>query len=61
MNHDEAVAWLSGQRSSINIVINEPFETWEVRIAQTDAAMMQQAYWVLRAHEENLLKVVAEF
>jgi len=37
-----------------NIVSQVPFETWQVRIAEADAAMVQQAYWVARAHKEEL-------
>lgn len=55
MDYDEACAWLRGERSMTNIVANEPFETLEVRIAQADAAMTQQAYWVAKAHAEGLV------
>ena len=52
MNHEEAKAWLNGDRSTINIIPQEPLETWEVRIAQADSARVQQAYWVLRSYKE---------
>ena len=35
-----------------NIVPDYPQETWAVRIAQADAAMTQQAYWIVKAHDE---------
>jgi hypothetical protein len=53
MNHEEAIAWLAGQRSMINMIPQDPFETWIVRIAQADAAMTQQAYWINRAFEDT--------
>jgi hypothetical protein len=55
MTKEEAKTWLSGERSMMNIVPCEPFETWEARIAQADAEMTRRAYWLLRAHSENLI------
>ena len=55
MTYEEALEWLRGNRSMTNIIPQDPFETWQVRIAQADAAMMQQAYYVLKAHKEDLL------
>lgn len=52
MTFEEAIAWLRGARSMTNIIPQEPFDTWQVRIAQADAAMAQQAYWVVKAHDE---------
>lgn len=52
MNYDEAVEWLQGKRSMTNIIPQEPFETWQLRIAQADAAMTQQAYYIVKAHNE---------
>ena len=54
MDYEEAIGWLKGNRSA-NTVPTEPYETWEVRIAQADAAMTQQAYWIVKAHDENLI------
>ena len=54
MNHEEAREWLKGTRSMTNLIPADPHETWQVRIAQADAAMIQQAYWVVRAHKEGL-------
>lgn len=56
MTYDEAVAWLKGQRSMINIIPIEPQDgTWLVRVAQADAAMTQQAYWIIKAWHENIV------
>jgi len=51
MNYEEAMEWIDGKRSMANIVPEHPFETWAIRIAQADAAMMQQAYWMIKAHK----------
>lgn len=53
MNYEEAVEWLEGNRSMTNIIPQHPFETWLVRIAEADAHMMQQAYWVVRNRRES--------
>ncbi len=55
MTIEEAKEWLRGERSMCNIIPQEPFDTWQVRIAQADAAMAEQAYWVLRAYKEGLI------
>lgn len=55
MDYDEACSWLRGERSMTNMVPQDQFETWNVRIAQADAAMTQQAYFVAKAHAEWLL------
>ena len=55
MTCEEAREWLNGTRSMTNIIQQDPFETWQVRIAQGDAAMVEQAYWVLRAYKEGLV------
>jgi hypothetical protein len=56
MNKGEALAWLRGERSMCNNIQSLPLETWNLRIAQADAAMMQQAYYVLKAHNEGLME-----
>lgn len=56
MNYEEAISWLKGERSLTNVVPDSPFETWQVRIAQADAAMTEQAYWIARAHKEGLIE-----
>jgi len=55
MNYEEALAWLRGERSMTNVIPQDPLETWMVRIAQADAAMTQQAYWIVKTHEERLI------
>lgn len=55
MSKDEAIAWLTGQRSVTNMMHSEPRETLPIRIAEADAAMMQQAYYVLKAYSEGLI------
>ena len=52
MDYQEALAWLRGNRSMCNRIQSEPFETLEVRLAQADAAMMQQAYYVAKYWDE---------
>ncbi len=52
MDYKEAVEWLNGGWSMTNIIPQGPFETWSVRVAQADAAMVQQAYWIVKAHKE---------
>lgn len=40
----------------INIIPIEPQDgTWLVRVAQADAAMTQQAYWIIKAWHENIV------
>ncbi len=58
MNYDEALAWLSGQRSITNVYPDYPaLDPWNRRkgVAAIDAALTQQAYWVVRAHREGLI------
>ena len=55
MTPEEARAWLEGQRSMTNIIPQDPFESWSVRVEQADAAKFAQAYYVLKAHAEGLL------
>lgn len=55
MSYEEAIAWLNGERSMINIIPAEPDRsTWQVRVAQADAARCRQAYWIVRARKERL-------
>jgi len=53
MDLKEAIEWLQGKRSMTNMIPQEPYETWAVRIAQADAAKSQQAYWIVKAHNES--------
>lgn len=55
MDLKEAREWLLGERSMVNSVPQFPLETWQERISATDAAMTQQAYWVVKAHNEGLV------
>jgi hypothetical protein len=55
MNIEEARAWLRGERSMCNIIPQDPFETWEVRIRQADAAMTERAYWIARSYSEGIV------
>ena len=58
MDYKEAVEWLKGTRSMINIIPQNPLETWQVRTAEADAALTQQAYWIVKAYAENLVEPV---
>lgn len=55
MTYEEAIQWLLGNRSMCNIIPDHPFETWQVRIADADASMMKQAYYVVKAWKERLI------
>ena len=57
MDYDEAIGWLKGERSMTNTIPQDPFETWQVRVAKADAAMTQQAYWIAKAYKEDLLNL----
>ena len=50
MSIEEAIAWLEGKRSSVNMIPDYPHETWPIRIAEADAWYTQQAYWIAKAH-----------
>ena len=54
MDKKEAIAWLNGERSMANLIPQGPLDTWQIRIAEADLYMIQQAYWVLKAHIELL-------
>jgi hypothetical protein len=56
MSREEALAWLRGERSMTNVIPRDPCDTWQVRIAQADAAMTQLAYWIARAYAEGLVE-----
>lgn len=40
-----------------NSIPCDPYETWAVRVAQADAAMCEQAYWILKAVQEMNLTI----
>ena len=48
MTKDEALDWIKGNRSMTNLVHPYPLCTWQQRIAEANAAMLQQAYWTLK-------------
>jgi hypothetical protein len=50
MDFREAQDWLEGGRSMVNLIPSGDFETWQVRIAQADAAMLEQAWIVYQYH-----------
>ncbi len=57
MDYEEGLAWLNGERSTVNMLQLPNDEQSHVRVAQADAAMMEQAYWIVRAHKEELVGV----
>lgn len=60
MDYEEALAWLQGERSMTNDLMGlEPGDDRQrtlVFIQQADAALTQQAYYVVKAHAEGLVK-----
>lgn len=58
MKLEHAIEWLRGERSSWNqhATCGEDTRMACVTCAQEDAAHMQQAYWMLRAHKEGLVQ-----
>lgn len=56
MDHKEAIAWLTGNRSMTNSIPPEPLETWQVRIAEADASMIKAAYYVAKARAEGITR-----
>ena len=57
MTHEEAVEWLRGNKSWVNLIPNEPIDTRDGRVAQADAFTTQQAYWIVRAKKEGLVEL----
>ncbi len=55
MSYEEAVEWLKGKRSMCNTIQGDQDGSWLVRVAQADAAMTQQAYWIVKAWSENIV------
>jgi hypothetical protein len=57
MKIDEAKEWFEGKRDMGNLIPHglpdDGIST--VRCEQANAAKLEQAYWVLRAHKEGLL------
>ena len=58
MDLKEAKAWMRGERSTVNHHLDQASNRGEalVNCAREDAALTEQAYWVLRAHREGLMK-----
>jgi hypothetical protein len=58
MNLAEAESWLRGERSAVNDHYNQTADRNYAfaRAAEEDAARTQQAYWIVRAHAEKLVK-----
>ncbi len=54
MNLEEALAWLRGQRSTLNYTQAPTPEDSRLYAAKQDAAMTEQAYWIVRAHREGI-------
>ena len=59
MDYNEAIEWLKGNRSTWNTFAPQAtgrFDgTGEVQCAQADLAMIQQAYWIVKSHKEDLI------
>ena len=57
MDYDEAIAWLRGERSMINTIQGDSDNnrSWLVATARADAAMTEQAYWIVKACAEGIL------
>jgi hypothetical protein len=55
MIYEEALGWLRGNRSMLNDISSDFTALWVVRTAEADAAMVQPAYWIVRAHNEGLI------
>lgn len=55
MTYEEALEWLKGKKSMANCISSEDPDMWQIRIVQADAAMIEQAYWIVRAHNEKLI------
>ncbi len=54
MTYEEALAWLRGERSTINMTNGDsPGEASE-RAYRQDAAATEQAYWIVKATQEGL-------
>jgi len=58
MDVEEAKAWMRGERSTVNHHLGQASNRGEdlVSCAREDAALTEQAYWVLKAHHEGLIE-----
>ncbi len=56
MSYEEALEWLRGERSTINYTQAPTPEESRINAAKQDASMTEQAYWIVRAHKEELVE-----
>lgn len=56
MTKEEAIRWLTGQLDMGDMITQEPYDTWNIRVEQANAAKLQQAYYILMAHKEGLVE-----
>ena len=58
MTKAEAIEWFEDKRDMGNLIPYTPEDDGiaRVRIEQANAAKLEQAYWVLRAHKEGLIE-----
>ncbi len=54
MSFEEALAWLRGERTTLNYTDAPTPQESRVNAANQDASMTEQAYWIVRAHKEGL-------
>ncbi len=60
MKYEEALAWLNGERSTVNYAGGEsPWDSQE-RATRMDTALTEQAYWIVRAHNEGLIGITED-
>ena len=57
MTYEEAICWLKGEGSMCNTIFSQMIGGAEAEriTAQCDDAKTQQAYWIVRAHQEKLV------
>jgi poly-gamma-glutamate capsule biosynthesis protein CapA/YwtB (metallophosphatase superfamily) len=60
MGFEEAMDWLKGLNSTINYAYGTNPGDAQERAMRQDAAMTEQAYWIVRAHKEGLLGIDSE-
>jgi hypothetical protein len=56
---EDAMAWLRGERSMQNVITGDGSGSngaWVAWTAKADASITEQAYWIVRAHAEGLVK-----
>ena len=55
MNPAEAIEWLKGNRNTAQMLHKQGDDSHILMAAQADAARIQQAYYILKAHKEGLV------